>query len=236
MMSPLEAQIILAKRGNRAVLPDLRKSLDENHELWQHYGDLSLQTQQLWIETFGGKDLYLKECALRQIEEMKKDLVGTNPSPLEKLLVERVVAAWIKMQYVECLETQAPGGEYIKLAEFRMRQQQAAHNQFLSAVKMLNIVRSTAAKTITVELRQSVAMSSPNPSVPKANGELVSTHNGVNRINGHAADMRDSPGMSRSRSWSPTPGTTAEPVFNGRMHVNGHHNRFTDVFETAQTK
>jgi hypothetical protein len=199
-MTPLEAQIVLAKRGNRTVLPHLRKSLDEHPELWKHYGDLSLQAQQLLIEAVGGNDLYVKECVVRQVEDMKRELAGPDPTPLEKLLVGRVAAAWLRVQYIEALEAQAPGGEPIKLAEYRSRRQQVADNQLLAAVRMLTIVRTMMARTITVEVRQAAAPPPANPIIPVAHGEEPGLGNvPVNRINGMAGAVLDKPANGHNR-------------------------------------
>jgi len=156
-LTPIEAQIILARRGDERILPYLRKTLDEHPEIWQEYGDLGRQAQRILVEMAGGKDLLLKECVIRHAEALKEDLAGAAPSPLEKVLVERAVACWLRIQYLDALEHQAPAGESIKITEFRMRQQQQAHRHFMETVKMLSTVRKAVPKVVKVEMSREPA-------------------------------------------------------------------------------
>ncbi len=154
MVTPLEATIELARRGRKEIIPRLRKVLAEHPELWTHFGDLAVQVREKWLGLIAGKDLYLAECLRLHLDRMRADLAGPNPRPLEQLLINHILGANVRTLYFEALDTQAPQGENVRLAEFRMRRQDQAHRQFLSAVKMLATVRQLAARTIQVELIQ----------------------------------------------------------------------------------
>jgi hypothetical protein len=41
------------RRGFTAVVPQLKKALDENPQIWQDHGDLARQAEQLWITQRG---------------------------------------------------------------------------------------------------------------------------------------------------------------------------------------
>ena len=49
-MTPLDATLMSARRGDKTILPLLRQFLDEHPELWQHFGDLTLQAQEKLAE------------------------------------------------------------------------------------------------------------------------------------------------------------------------------------------
>jgi hypothetical protein len=191
-LTPLEATIILARRGNNKVLPMLRRTLDEHPELWKHFGNLTLQTQENWLQLIAGKDLLLAETMRLHLDAMRTELAGTNPSPLDQILVDRILACHVQVLYFDAMETTDPTAENMRLARYRMDRRDQAHRQFLSAVKMLATVRNLVARTtvIQVELLNPPVVRSPaTPIVPMAGGEQPSMYDGrangaKNRLNG----------------------------------------------------
>ena len=108
---PLEAILILARRGQKAILPQLRQVLNEHPELVSHYGSLTLQVQESWLQLIAGKNLLLVETMRRHLDEMRMELAGPNLSPLDCLLVERIVATHVQSLYFEGMETTDPTAE-----------------------------------------------------------------------------------------------------------------------------
>src|SRR4051812_5496056 len=88
-LARLQSLVQRAQRGDESVQPELRELLDAHPEIWQRCGDLALQAQAAWLRLISGPDLLLRESLQRKLEQLKSDLAGTDPSPLEKLLVER---------------------------------------------------------------------------------------------------------------------------------------------------
>src|SRR5579871_5375189 len=82
-----------AKKGDAAVLPQLRRLLDESPELWQYYGDLAAQACASWVQLAAGQNLLLDECLTRKAAELQKEIAGATPSPLEQHLADRVVVS-----------------------------------------------------------------------------------------------------------------------------------------------
>jgi hypothetical protein len=70
----------------------------------------------------------------------EQELGGESPSPLERLLIERVTACWLQVNYLDALVAQAQGSsaERVKMLQ---AQQDAAHRRHLSAIKTLATVR-----------------------------------------------------------------------------------------------
>ena len=195
-MTPLEATIVLARRGNKAILPKLRKVLDEHPDLVNHYGSLTLQVQESWLQLIAGKDLLLAETMRRHLDTMRTELAGPRPSPLDRLLVDRILACHVQVLYADAMETTDPTAENMRVARYRMDRRNQAHRQFLSAVKMLATVRNLVARTNTIQvefLNPPMAYPAAAPTMPVANGEQAQTRNGHangarNRLNAAATE------------------------------------------------
>ena len=129
-----------ATKGDATVLPKLRRLLDESPDLWRGYGDLALQARSSWIQLAAGPNLLLDECLTRKAAELRKDVAGDSPSPLEQLLADRVVICWLQVSFYDSLVAQTR--EYTP-AKARMLQQQhdGAHRRYLTAIKTLATVR-----------------------------------------------------------------------------------------------
>ena len=82
----------------------------------------------------------LGESLQRKLAAMKKELGGESPSPLERLLIERVTATWAQVSYYDALVAQAKGPSEAR-AKMLQRQQEAAHRRHLAALKTLATVQ-----------------------------------------------------------------------------------------------
>jgi hypothetical protein len=136
LLNELKGIVAKAKDGDETVLPRLRELLDAHPRIWQTYGDLGAQAEMAWVAMIAGKNLHLRECLLRKIASMKNDLAGAAASPLEQLVIGRVVVCWLQLQHADCLEAQT-GGDSIHLATFKMKRQEAAHRRYLGAMGAL---------------------------------------------------------------------------------------------------
>jgi hypothetical protein len=129
-----------ARQGDRDALPRLREVLDNCPQLWQHFGDLGRHAEAAWIELVGGQDLYLKESLERKAAAMKVELAGSDPTPLERLLVERIVSCWLQFAHADAVLAQVKDLS-LKQAEFASKRQDRAHRRYLMAIGTLATVR-----------------------------------------------------------------------------------------------
>jgi hypothetical protein len=139
----LEKLTVLLKRaeqGDKTALPELREALDADSRLWERYGHLGEHASATLIELAAGKNLLMAESLLRKIESMKEELAGESPSPLEKLLVERIVATWLQITYFDAhlARIRDCGDARLKMLE---AQRDGAHRRHLAAVRSLATVR-----------------------------------------------------------------------------------------------
>ena len=137
-LTPLQATLELARRGNPACLDRLRAALDEHPALWQHYGDLGAVIERSWIGQIAKTDLLVTESVTRQLAALRSELGGANR--LEKLIVERIVSAWLQVQHAEA--GVADGEEEgLRLRQFRLRQLESAERRFQAASRNLALIR-----------------------------------------------------------------------------------------------
>src|SRR5262245_46683632 len=101
VLSELQGIVAKAKSGDETVLPRLRELLDAHPRIWQTYGDLGTQAEMSWVAMIAGKNMHLRECLLRKIAAMKDDLAAASASPLEKLVIQRVVVCWLQLQHAD---------------------------------------------------------------------------------------------------------------------------------------
>jgi hypothetical protein len=127
-----------AERGDKSVLDSLRHVLDKNPQLWREYGDLALQAEAAVGVLACGTNLLLGEAMRRRLRELRDEL-GGGRSPVEGLLVSRVLLSWMQANHYDCLAAQALVGSQ-RLRELQ-KLQDAAHRRHLAALKTLAIVR-----------------------------------------------------------------------------------------------
>jgi hypothetical protein len=141
ILERLQRLVQRAEQGDESVLPELRAALDANPWVWQRYGDLAQQSQAAWLELIGGKNLLLRESTQRKAEQLRAELAGPEPSPLERLLVERVVACWLQTNYADSAYAQLPRGTNPAQHTAALRRQNSAQQRYLQAVKALATLR-----------------------------------------------------------------------------------------------
>ena len=95
-------------------------------------------------------DCYRTECLSLKVGRLQSELAGEAPSPIEKLLAERVAVCYLDSYYSDLL---AQSNCNMIAGDFCQRRQDRAHRRYLQAVKALAECRKLEASTIrqTVE-------------------------------------------------------------------------------------
>jgi hypothetical protein len=102
-LEEIKGLLVRANAGDKEVMPELRWGLEEMPELARRFGNPAAHVERATIEGYAGEDLLAKESMSRNLALMREELAGEDPSPLERLLAERVVATWLQLQYFEHL-------------------------------------------------------------------------------------------------------------------------------------
>ena len=141
VLERLQRLVQRAEQGDEAVLPELRVALDANAWVWERYGDLAQQSMEAWLQLIAGKNLMLHESTRRKAEQLRLELAGQAPSPVERLLVERIVSCWLQTNYADSAYAQLPKGANPAQHTAALQRQNSAQQRYLQAVKVLATVR-----------------------------------------------------------------------------------------------
>lgn len=132
-----------AQRGDESVLPELRRLLDEHPEIWRHAGDLARHAEQALLTLITGTDLFGQVAIRHKLAEIKTEVGGPSPSPLEKLLTERIAISWLAVHQGEIelsdVRQRHPGNT--ALADQARKRLDSAHKRYLYSIKQLAVVR-----------------------------------------------------------------------------------------------
>jgi hypothetical protein len=146
-----------AERGDKGCLPQLRAQLRAEADgrsggrLLELYGDPPSWLRANLAANVGGKNLAVTEAAEVRMDQLRRELDGLSPSPLERLLAERAVLCWFLVHTYET--TYAQSRELtIRQAEFQQRRIDAAHRRFLSAVRTLAQIRKLALPALQMNI------------------------------------------------------------------------------------
>lgn len=138
----LQELVKRAMRGDQSVLPRLREILDDCPKLWETYGDLGRLAKDAWLKLLAGPDLMLSEAVNRKLEELRVELSGPQPSPLEKLLIDRILAGWLQVHYADISYPQVRELQSTAAARQElMRRQESAQRRYLASIRQLALVR-----------------------------------------------------------------------------------------------
>jgi hypothetical protein len=191
-----------ANDGDRKAQDWLRKALDAYPELWRKVGDLASHAQLSLVNLISKGEWFLGEALKRGLQDLRESLEGSSPSPLEQLAVQRVVAAWANLYYVEtvCLGVEGDLAE----RKYWLKKQDQANRQYLAATKSLMLVQA---------MQQRSAPAPPMASTSRFRVEVPSTPPECNGTggNGHAGS-------------SPVPAFGADESPFGQLSQDAGHN------------
>ena len=89
-----------AESGDSEAVPALRNILDRIPAIREVLGaDLERTVERSIVKSLAGdKNLAFPEAIKRKLAALREGLEGHSPSPIERILVDRVVACWLQVQ------------------------------------------------------------------------------------------------------------------------------------------
>jgi hypothetical protein len=126
--------------GDETAIIDLRALLNTMPELWKQVGDLAKHVETVWIKLLSGNDLLTQECLHREAERRRIELLGDDPTPIERHLIETIVASWLQLQHAEILMANSMGVTDNQLNFFH-RRLESAQKQHRTAIDQLVKIR-----------------------------------------------------------------------------------------------
>lgn len=140
-----------AQKGDTSTLPTLQKMFQNPNLVEACGGNLARQAELSFVQAAAGDNLSFKEALTRKMEMLRAELCGANPTPVERLLVERVVACWLQVQDADVRYAQAKDLSW-KAGEYFQRRMNHSHKRYLSALKTLALVRKLAVPVLQVNI------------------------------------------------------------------------------------
>ena len=141
-----------AGKGDKAAISEMRKQFDAQPALREQVGNIAFQAEHSLVNLASGGNTVVKEATYEKLQAMKEDLAGSAPTPLEKLLVERVVLCWFQVHYIDTIYAQNMNTISPKQADYYQQHQDRAHRRYLSAIRTLAQVRRLLIPTVQVNI------------------------------------------------------------------------------------
>jgi hypothetical protein len=140
-----EAQLLAlveeANGGDEAALVQLRAFLDAHPEVWETVGNLAKLAERYWIDLVVGQEFLASESVQRYVEKLRADLLGPEPTRMERVLVDEVVASYLAARHADLMASQ-PGTCSVALAALRYRRCESAQRRHQRALKNLAVLRA----------------------------------------------------------------------------------------------
>jgi hypothetical protein len=135
--------------------PLVRKLFEKDQrqggDLLELYGNSYGRARWGLIGNVAGKDVATQEALRQNINSVRDDLAGPNPTPLERILSERVALCWFDAHETDRRYVDQSGLTF-KEAEYHEARRDRAHKRFLAACKTLATVRKLALPALQVNI------------------------------------------------------------------------------------
>ena len=145
-----------AKKGDKDALRAFENSFAEAPQGLEADGNLGRDLRRHLLDRHLGEDEVFKRGIELRAESLERDLAGDNPTPLERLLIERIVIAWVESHLVDklCLDKLEFQLALIDKHAFYQKWQERCHRRFLSAVKTLAQVRKLLGMNVQINIAE----------------------------------------------------------------------------------
>ncbi len=141
-----------AGKGDRAAISELRELFNSKPAQWEMIGNMATQAECSLVKVASGDNKVVKEAIYKKLTAMKKELAGSAPTPLERLLVERVVACWLQVHYADFIYTQHMNKFTLEQGYYYQQRQDRAHRRYMSAIRTLAQVRRLLIPPVQVNI------------------------------------------------------------------------------------
>ena len=134
-----------AEHGDETALAELKSHLKDRPQDWEKLclivGDLASQAERSLIKVAAGPNLLSKDAIRVKLDHMEAEFLGPAPTPLERLLGQRIRACWLQLSYAESSYVRRMGDLTLAEGDYYQRRIDRAERRYLAAIKALAQVR-----------------------------------------------------------------------------------------------
>jgi len=119
------------------------------------------------VESFSKDNLLAAVVNDRRIDQMRAELAGPCPSPLERRLIDRIILCWFNVNLIEITLAQCGAEMTLARHDHHQKRLSSAHKRFLQAIKALAQVHKlqlSAVQTNVAEKQVNIAQANGNTS------------------------------------------------------------------------
>jgi hypothetical protein len=141
LIDELKGHMIRVQEGDEEAIADMEASLEQIPSIARKFGNLNLLVEQGFIERSSGNNPVKQKSLTITLRQMREELAGPNPSPLEVLGAERVTSCWLQLHYAELLYNQELPKLTLSEDDYHQKRLDRLHKRYLSAMRSLAQVR-----------------------------------------------------------------------------------------------
>jgi hypothetical protein len=148
-----------AGKGDESAREAVRSLLadgDRGRDLVESFGSPAKWLVRSIVAKAAGRDLTVQEAALQKLDAVRTELEGPNPTPMERLLAERISICWFVANWYEDAFIESIKGMSIPQASFHLGRIDKAHARFLKAIRALAQVRRLVPPVVQVNIANQV--------------------------------------------------------------------------------
>jgi hypothetical protein len=146
----LERLIERAQQNDAAAMAELTRALTQAPELEMALSSIGEQVTRFLLQATAPENLLLRALWPKRLEELRRELAGPEPTPLERALVERVVTCYLAVSLAE-IDALSKGGTP-EQRDFYERRLERAHHRYTTAAVALARVRRLLAPVVQVNV------------------------------------------------------------------------------------
>ncbi len=154
--SELVALVRRANRGDEQAeqrVVCLLKEVPALKDLMDAWGNMAEQAESALVDLASGDDKLLHESVRRQIRALRSEIAGPAPTPLERLLAERVALCWFQATCADSYYARkVQAGVSFAEGDYLQRVQDRTHRRYLQSIKALAQVRRLLIPPVQVNI------------------------------------------------------------------------------------